>query len=450
MKFTIHAMSRETGQRVRMLYDNETNALTWEDGRDVSEAIPATRPPSALGLGIVEGKESPRTLKISLGLSCNYECEYCSQRFVPRNAETGRDDIASFLSGLDDWVRTEPERIEFWGGEPLVYIKTLRPLAESLRPKYPNAVFSIITNGSLLTPEINEWLDRMGFLVGVSHDGPGQSVRGPDPLDDPRQREAILDLYRRLQPSGRMTFNSMLNRSNTSRSAIIRFFADLTGDPQVQIGEGGVVDAYDEGGVATSLRSSDHQSFRRQAYLDISSGAAAGFDILRTKMMSFINAIRTRRPLSHMGQRCSMDRPDHLAVDLKGNVLTCQNVSAVATSPSGESHRIGHVSDLPGVRLRTATHWSKRDECPKCPVINLCAGACMYLSGPLWEITCDNSYSDNIPVFAAAIEYLSGYVPVRIDGPHRSERHDIWLTEQTQTRPQARRSVIPINVAEAV
>jgi len=26
-------------------------------------------------------------LKIQLGLSCNYSCEYCSQRFVPHNEE---------------------------------------------------------------------------------------------------------------------------------------------------------------------------------------------------------------------------------------------------------------------------------------------------------------------------------------------------------------------------
>lgn len=128
-----------------------------------------------------------------------------------------------------------------WSG-----IKTLRPLAEALREKYPEAVFSIITNGSLLTLEINEWLDRMGFCVGLSHDGPGQHVRGPDPLADPEKREAILDLYRRLAASGRMSFNAMMNRNNVSRAAVAKFFVELTGDPNVRIGEGTFVDAYDE------------------------------------------------------------------------------------------------------------------------------------------------------------------------------------------------------------
>jgi radical SAM protein with 4Fe4S-binding SPASM domain len=42
---------------------------------------------------------------------------------------------------------------------------------------------------------------------------------------------------------------------------------------------------------------------------------------------------------------------------------------------------LGHVSDLENVKLNTATHWSDRKECPKCPVIHICKGACFFLSG---------------------------------------------------------------------
>jgi len=231
-KFTIHAR-RPDGSIVWMRYDNQTSELTDAAGQPV---IPRVEVASRLPAPTVSretplGKTSPRVLKISLGLSCNYECEYCSQRFVPRAAETNPGEVQSFVKELDGWVKEEPTQIEFWGGEPLVYIKTMRPLVELLRVKYPNAQFQIITNGSLLTPEINEWLDTMGFQVGVSHDGPGQHVRGPDPLEDPEKRAAIMDLYARLAPKGRISFNAMVNRSNASRAAIQRFFVELTGDP---------------------------------------------------------------------------------------------------------------------------------------------------------------------------------------------------------------------------
>lgn len=443
-EFLITTKNTRGGPDLRLRYDTATSELiNAETGKPVISTLlasPAYTPAFAVSVDSPAPKVSPRTLKISLGLSCNYECEYCSQRFVPRAVETNPGEVDSFVAGLDDWVKQEPERIEFWGGEPLVYIKTLRPLAEKLRQKYPNATLNIITNGSLLNPEINQWLDDMGFGVGVSHDGPGQLVRGPDPLEDPEKREAILDLWRRLGPKRRMSFNAMLNRNNPSRAAIQRFFAELTGDPLVPIGEGGFVDAYDEGGVANSLTPEEQAPFRNLAFHEMRTGQAANFTSVRERTMGFVNSIRVGRKSDAVGQKCGMDQPGSIAVDLRGNVLTCQNVSAASVAPNGQSHKIGHVSDMAGVKLNTATHWSKRDECPNCPVVHICKGSCMFLEGDLWETSCDNAFSDAIPVFAAGIEFLTGCVPVHIEGPQREDRKDIW----NRVKPVGKRRVIPI------
>jgi uncharacterized protein len=428
MKFTITAIKPETQVQTNLIYDNETNELTYADG---SEAVPFSGQEWMHKAPVTSkseplAKSTPRTLKISLGLSCNYECEYCSQRFVPRADETNKDDIAAFMDGLDGWVTISPERIEFWGGEPLVYIKTLKPLAEAMRTKYPHANFSVITNGSLLNPEVNQWLDEMGFGVAISHDGPGQHVRGPDPLQDAESKSAILDLYSRLRPKNRISFNAMINSKNLSRAAIQKFFIELTGDEQVPIGEGGFVDAYDDGGIANSLKPHETIPFRSLSFAELRSGQAACFQSPRDKITSFIKMLGQRRAVSTIGQKCGMDNPDSIAVDLKGNVLTCQNVSSVGIAPNGESHKIGHVSDLAGVKLNTSTHWSKRSGCTSCPVLSLCKGSCMFLEGELWEASCNNAFSDNIVHFAAAIEFLTGYAPIYIDGGIREDRKDIF------------------------
>lgn len=120
-----------------------------------------------------------------------------------------------------------------------------------------------------------------------------------------------------------------------------------------------------------------------------------------------------------------MDRDDNIAVDLRGNVLTCQNVSAVSVAPNGESHKIGHISALGDVRLNSARHWSTRTECPSCPMLQICRGSCMFLEGLLWTTSCDNAFSDAVPVFVAGIEFLTGLIPVYIDGPQREDRKDI-------------------------
>ena len=430
-KFLIAASDPRTVTVVPLIYDNMESTLTDINGNSVIRTVDVTQGASAEIASVTSketpvGKTTPRVLKISLGLSCNYACEYCSQRFVARNLETNPDDVDGFLSSLDSWVLTPPEAIEFWGGEPLVYIKTLRPLAEALRAKYPLARFSVITNGSLLNAELNQWLDDLGFTVCVSHDGPGQYVRGPDPLQDPSVKEAILDLYQRLAPQGRFSFNAMVNRSNQSRAAIQAFFTELTGDPKVMIGEGGFVDAYDAGGLSLSLRTEEFHAYRRQAFQEIGQGKADRVSNVRDRMMSFVNALRTKRPASSLGQKCGMDKPDSIAVDLKGNVLTCQNVSAAATAPNGEAHRIGHTAQMDQVALTTSTHWSKRTECPKCPVLQICKGACMFLEEALWDASCDNAYSDALPIFVAAIEFLTGLIPMHIDGELRLDRKDIF------------------------
>lgn len=448
MLFTIQALNPNTKELQKLYYDNDTSSLTYEDGKSVVPVVEVAAREAALRTSRENpnGKTTPKVLKISLGLSCNYECEYCSQRFVPRADETNPDNVAAFLDGLDAWVKEEPENIQFWGGEPFVYIKTMRPLADRLREKYPNSRFSVVTNGSLLTTEINEWLDKMGFIVAVSHDGPGQSVRGPDPLEDPDKKAAIMDLYNRLAPQGRMTFNAMLNRENTSKAAVQKFFIELTGDPAVGIGEGGFVDAYDDGGMGLSLKEDEFIAFRNQSFAEIRNGEASNITGARDRLMGFINSIRTARPSIAVGQKCSMDDPDNIAVDLNGNVLTCQNVSIATTSFNGESHKIGHVSDFENIKLKTATHWSHRKDCSSCPVLHICQGACMFLEGPMWDASCDNAFSDTIPIFAAGIEFLTGLVPVYIDGGNREDRKDIFGLVNGAPEPKKPKKPFPIPV----
>lgn len=442
-KFTIAAKAKD-GSDVLLHYDNQSSTLTWEDGRPVIAVDPIQRGvASAVSIDQPGNKANIKTLKVSLGLSCNYECNYCSQRFVPHAESSNPDDIEPFVAQLINSLSEAPERIEFWGGEPFVYWKTLKPLAERLRQLYPNAAFSVITNGSLLDTEKNEWLDRMGFDVGLSHDGPGYHARGVDPLDDPEKRQAIMDLYARLQPHGRISINTMMHAGNKSRAHIQSWLQERFGQ-DVPIGEGSFIDPYDQGGMAATMQTpSEHLQYRAMAFKELRLGLAKQFDIAHSKITDFAGSIKTARPASSLGQKCGMDRSENIAVDLHGNVITCQNVSAAAKAPNGQTHAIGHLSDLSNVKLRTSTHWSKRKDCTSCPVLQLCKGGCMFLEGDLWDADCDASYSDNIPFMAAAIEFLTGCVPIYIEGDFREDRKDIFGMVNGVPDTPAKR-VIPI------
>ena len=446
-QFRIKLIAPDDSER-ELLYDNQTSRLTWVGDAGEQPVLEVT--PKKFAEAQVVSANNPgrkgliRTLKISLGLSCNYACNYCSQRFVPHADSTNPSDVDDFLQLVQGSLSKAPERIEFWGGEPLVYIKTLKPLAERLRVLYPDAEFLMIINGSLLTLEINEWLEQMGFAIGLSHDGPGYHARGFDPLDDPEQRAAIMDLYARLHPQGRISINAMISSQNPSRAAVQLWLQERFG-ADVQIGEGAFIDPYDEGGLAATYKTAcEHAAFRKQGFGELRAGLTGRFEITHQKIQDFIDSIRFARPASALGQKCGMDRSANLAVDLKGNVITCQNVSAAATAPNGQSHLIGQLSDLSAVRMKSATHWSQRQGCSSCPVLQICKGSCMFLEGPLWEAGCDAAYSDNLVFFAAAIDFLTGCMPVFIDGDLPPDRKDIFGLARSKAVSPGPRKVIPI------
>ena len=428
--------------------------LTWEDGTPVVPDVKVA-PDVATAAKIENGKSKLRTVKIQLGLSCNFECEYCNQRFVPHADSTNPDDVKPFVDNMSTWFdggsdgKGSGTKIEFWGGEPLVYWKTLKPLAEELRNKYPNAIFGLITNGSLLDKEKNDWLEKLNFSVSVSHDGPGQFVRGPDPLDDPEQRERILGFYRMQTRLGKsFSFNAMLNSKNQSRKEIYDWFVNLTGDENVVLGEGSIVDAYDEEGIVNSLiTKEEHFAFRQRAFGELyASEGKIGFMAQLGKIDDFTNSILNHREAKYLGQKCGMDDEHSLAIDLRGNVMTCQNVSPLEVSKNGESHHGGTLDDYDNVEIKTSTHWSNRKECSGCPVLHLCKGACMFLDKKFWDISCANAYSDNVALFCVAIASMTGYIPTLIKAEGLPlERQDIFGTV-FEHKEDPKKKIIPIKV----
>lgn len=434
--FNITAINSETKSVHKLIYNNEQSYL-FDLSTGTQYPLDKNPPESTPQKAFKVSKNFPakkskdfKILKISFGLKCNYSCEYCSQRFVPETEEDKSFDIDNFLnkiySTFDFGETGEGKKIEYWGGEPLIYWNKIVPIAESLRKRFPNLTMSIITNGSLMTKDKADWIDKMNISIGMSHDGPGQSVRGPNPFDNPKIKENILYLYSLLNPKRMMSFNSMLNNRNTSRAKIQEYFINLTEDDNVQIGEGGFIDAYDMSGYGMSLEKNQFKEYSFNSFKEIRQGLCINFVMIRKKLVDFLTTFHSNKNLENVSQKCGMDKEYNIAVDLNGDVLTCQNVSSVATAPNGESHKIGNIDDFDNIKLNTSTHWSHRKDCKNCPVLQLCQGSCMFLEGPLWEASCNNAYYDNIPYFCSIIEHMTNCIPIYIEGELPQERKDIF------------------------
>jgi uncharacterized protein len=437
MRFTLHCvnLNDDANTKAKFFYDNATGLLHNDMGAPVGDVCPdlADYAPAFKAhpeKNPIRKHNRPKTVKIQLGLSCNYSCDYCLQRFVPGADETSAKHVDSFLEKLHKNLKVPPEKIELWGGEPLVYIKTLKPLVSGLREKYPHVKFSMITNGSLLTKELNDWIMEYDIAVSISHDGPGQSVRGPDPFDDPDVSEAIFDLYNRKKEAGdNLGFGAMIHAKNADRAEIAQWFEEKFGEP-VFLGEGALVEIYDEGAMDSAVTDrEDHLNLRTTSFRNIRSGADSSFMITRQRMDDYYTTMRSGRMLDSLSMKCSMDKPDILTVDLRGEVITCQNVNINAVAENGAPHRAGSLDNLHGVEIRTAIHFLNRDHCHGCPVVQTCKGGCMYLSEDLFKASCNNTYTDHIPYFVAAVEAITGFAPVYIEdeaGYLPEDRKDIF------------------------
>lgn len=345
---------------------------------------------------------APRILKIQLGLSCNYTCSYCSQTFQIADATVSKlADVEHFLTQLDGWITDAPEKIELWGGEPFLYWAKIKRLIPALAERFPAARFSIVTNGSLLSREKLDFIAKHDIEITISHDGPGQHLRGPDPLDDPDKRRWIEILL--AERPAKTGFNAVLTRGHHDLRALRAWFAEKVG-PDIFVGLEGVVNVYDAATAVGTGRfePSDLNSLTRSIFeaLVVDPDAFG----LGERINAFYASIQRRRPIEALGQKCGMDRVDTIAVDLRGNVMTCQNTGAKG------NHKIGHVGDFDAIALNTATHFAFRPECMSCPVVQLCQGSCMFLEGEFFAQSCANEFAFNFGIMMAAIYHLTGAV----------------------------------------
>lgn len=114
------------------------------------------------------------TVFFVLGFACNFKCKYCLQHALKTNdiRKTYNPDIIPFIQELAN-KRKEHEKsplhVQFFGGESLLYMDIIKDAVDKLKNDY--VYFSTITNGSLITSEIADWLNEHNFSIAISWDG---------------------------------------------------------------------------------------------------------------------------------------------------------------------------------------------------------------------------------------------------------------------------------------
>ena len=424
-KYNLH-LRDQSGTRVAE-YDPYTSKLLWADSGEeiiLSNPIPAKSVTKVSPENPVGKSVSLKKIKIQMGFACNYSCSYCSQNnqraFQKDTAQETLNKVPAFLAKMPQWFDGGSDgkgagvHLEFWGGETLLYWAAVEKMASELRAKYPNISLALFTNGSIVTKEMAEVALKLKLHFIVSHDGPTFTEdRAKDPLDIPHQYENLKNLFDKLQPQGLVSFNATISPKNYSLLTIRKYIADkLKVDPKLVRLTHDLATPYDTAGMSyvsdknkrTDLVNGIFTELVKQYPFDLNVGM---IDIF---IHDFFESITNQRNADSVGQKCSMDLPTSIALDIDGNVLTCQNVTAKG------GHKIGHVDQFNEAELNTSYHWSTRSECVKCPVVQICKGSCMFLKDKLWEGACDQHFTWGLAYLSLALYLQTNTYLVKIDG----------------------------------
>lgn len=355
-----------------------------------------------------------KKLRIQLGLNCNYKCSFCIQG-SRRDFQTPvvlEDGINAFFQKMDDTGIELHDfgKIELWGGEPLVYLKSLQYLLPRLRERYPNANLKTISNGTLITPSTLAMLLDYKVNLVFSHDAQAYFLRGKDPLDDPEMRRMWMACFNAYTLNNLyFGINTVVSQYNADLFAIQEFFAEKL-SPEVPFGFEGVVMAHAPNSVefthfpkdkAELLKKSIFKAVLEQPESHV--GQALNF-----RMMTLLRALIYQTPSDCFAARCDTTDSDVLGVDLFGNVLSCHNVH-----PSDQS--IGRLDDYSNIHCDKFTHWSRRNNCPQCPYLVSCKGACMRNDDKLHHEGCAVQKMFHGYLFECAWAMLTGSFASKIE-----------------------------------
>jgi MoaA/NifB/PqqE/SkfB family radical SAM enzyme len=101
----------------------------------------------------------PSVLAISPTMRCNYDCQGCYSRGRPEDNELSTDELNALLSEAED---LGIHSIVLTGGEPL-----LRDDMLDLTLRHRRLLFFLITNGSVITPDIARRIARSGNIISL-------------------------------------------------------------------------------------------------------------------------------------------------------------------------------------------------------------------------------------------------------------------------------------------
>ena len=381
MRFKI-TLEHDITQEEKVVYYDTTDSSLVDDSNNKIE-IPDSLSNMELGFS------GFNRISISLGLKCNLSCNYCLQDKIPKE-KTNYLEIDKMLRNIEqkDFNTLSHTMIEFWGGEPLLYLDEIKYIVENLKVK--PLVFSIVTNGTLINVDFIKYCIEKNIILCLSHDAQAQHNRGKDTLENKNLIDG-LNYYLDNKPMtfffNSVKFNSVLTTGNYNSKLRKEFFAKkLNRDVNDIIlhGEGVVYN------IKPDLKIIDTKNLKFNIKNDIKENGIENYKPYFRKLNRFFLGIKFNFKLEDITTKCGIDRPSYEVISIHNKKLTCHNFN--------NSFKIKMFNEKP--------------ECLDCLVAHMCRGGCPAIEkdSEVFEMNCKIKYEENLGVMEAAFAILfNGY-----------------------------------------
>lgn len=270
------------------------------------------------------------------------------------------DKLIPFLGAV---ASSKEDSILLWGGEPFLYWGAFQELVLAIRKYSQDVKIGTVTNGSLLTRNKVDFLNRHRVGVGLSHDGVATPItRGCDVFTYRDLRDTFLALNQKAISCVVSSLNQDIYRD------IWGYYDGLLG-PSVHVNLEFIKDC-NQAGLA-------HFDYKRlaQTFDEIAEKFLSGVRQGRADSREFAFFLPFIQRLHNL-----QNTPEALRfpscgamlrtmnTDLEGCLYLCHNSDTV----------LGDVSDLPAAREKFEDYntYCKRPKCKACAYFPLCGGGC--------------------------------------------------------------------------
>jgi len=319
-------------------------------------------------------------ISLNITYDCNLRCKYCyagenQYLCTPEvmDKETARDAMIFLIKYMGN---EQYGNITFFGGEPLLNFDTMKfmvELAPEAKRRYnKNISFTVVTNGTLLNREINEFLIKNSIATQISFDGIPEIQNKMRPLPNKKGSSKIIlpKIKEFMKAGGRPNIRATLTAYNMDISRLVKYMHSL-GFSQILL-DPVIADKDKPYAITKKLLKEVENSFREFAkeYLEV---------LLNNRNYIFSNFYHSMSDLYLCKQRiyyCGAGK-NYLAVTPKGDIFPCHCFQGLSEFKMGNV-RTGLNNELQNLFLNN--HIYNRPACSKCWARNLCGGGCPYIS----------------------------------------------------------------------